>query len=232
MLGFRGPDVSNARRAGESAERRGRAVGSGFRSCDVGAAWMRRSAQGQPCRRQRTRDDPLPRPMAGQVDRMSLGARECMRMILVMWTTFRKWRVRDVRAQTHIFSRRVVSMLRSALVALTCCTAPLSAQAVAGTWNAEMETPGGSRAFRVMLAQTGDKLTGTVERPTGTVPLEGTVRGDSVFFTYVISYGGNPLTMGVRARRDGDAMSGSVNIGGQMDAGFKATKAAAGAPPE
>jgi hypothetical protein len=127
----------------------------------------------------------------------------------------------------------LLRLARRTLVLATVTTGALSAQAAAGTWNAEMETPGGARAFKVMLQQVGDSLRGTVERPTGPVPLTGIVRGDSVFFTYSIVYGGNPLGMAVRALRDGATLRGFVNIGGQMDAGFSATRAAAAsAPPE
>ena len=52
-----------------------------------------------------------------------------------------------------------------------------AAQSVTGDWDASMNTPGGTRTFRLVLKQEGEKLTGTVKREAGDVPLEGTVVG-------------------------------------------------------
>lgn len=99
---------------------------------------------------------------------------------------------------------------------------------VAGEWNATMNTPGGSRAFKVVFVQQGDSLSGTVRRATGDVPLQGKVKGYDVTFQYTIDYGGNALTLVVSTVVTGDSMKGSIDLGGVTEA-FSAERAAGGA---
>ncbi len=96
----------------------------------------------------------------------------------------------------------------------------LAAQSVTGEWDASMSTPGGARVFRVALKQDGEKLTGTVKRESGDVPLQGTVIGNTVKFAYSIAYGGNPITLTVTAALAGDEMKGQVDIASQMQEAF------------
>ncbi|MBC8087554.1 MAG: hypothetical protein H7Z40_09820 [Phycisphaerae bacterium] len=104
-------------------------------------------------------------------------------------------------------------------------------QSVAGEWNASYNTPGGARAFRVLLLVDGEKLTGTVKREAGDSPLVGMVKGDSVTFTYAIKYGENTLAMTVAAKVTGDTMNGSVDFAGQAQEAFEAKKIAGPAKP-
>ncbi len=105
-----------------------------------------------------------------------------------------------------------------------------AAQSVTGDWDASMDTPGGARTFRVALKQEGEKLTGTVKRESGDVPLQGTVIGSTVKFAYSIAYGGNPITLTVTAALAGDEMKGQVDIASQMQEAFSMKRVAA-APP-
>lgn len=91
-----------------------------------------------------------------------------------------------------------------------------AAQSVAGEWDAAMNTPGGPRPFKIMFVQNGEVLSGTVKRPTGDVPLQGTIKGTEVKFTYVIAYNGSPITMSATATLTGSDMKGSIDIAGQM----------------
>jgi hypothetical protein len=97
---------------------------------------------------------------------------------------------------------------------------------VTGEWNATMNTPGGSRAFKIVFVQQGDSLSGTVRRATGDVPLQGKVKGNDVTFQYTIDYGGNALTLVVSTTVTGDTMKGSIDLGGVTEA-FSAERAAA-----
>jgi hypothetical protein len=103
------------------------------------------------------------------------------------------------------------------------------AQSVTGEWDASMNTPGGVREFRIVLKQDGEKLTGTVKRPTGDVPLEGSVVGTTVKFAYSIAYGGNPITIAMTATLAGNEMKGQVDIASQMQDAFSAKRVVA--PP-
>jgi len=102
-----------------------------------------------------------------------------------------------------------------------------SAQSVAGEWNASMNTPGGTREFKIIFLVKGDSLSGTVKRTSGDVPLRGTSKGNDVTFSYSIDYGGNPLTLTVTATVSGDTMKGSIDLGGGGQEAFSAKKAAA-----
>lgn len=101
------------------------------------------------------------------------------------------------------------------------------AASVAGEWNASMNTPGGPRAFKVVLQVAGDSLSGTVKRASGDVPLRGSVKGNDVTFTYTIDYGGNALDLTVTATVTGDEMKGSIDLGGNAKEEFTAKRAAA-----
>lgn len=106
-----------------------------------------------------------------------------------------------------------------------------AAQSIAGEWDATMNTPGGTRAFKVVFQVQGDSLSGTVKRPSGDVPLRGSVKGNEVTFAYTIEYGGNPLVLTVTATVAGDTMKGSIDLGGGAQEAFAATRAAASPPP-
>ena len=101
---------------------------------------------------------------------------------------------------------------------------------IAGEWNATMNTPGGSRSFKIVFIQQGDSLSGTVRRATGDVPLQGKVKGNDVTFQYTIDYGGNALTLVVSATVTGDTMKGAIDLGGVTES-FSAERAAAVAKP-
>lgn len=84
---------------------------------------------------------------------------------------------------------------------------------VAGEWDAVMTTPGGVSNFKLVLKVDGKKLTGTVKRPSGDRPLEGTVDGNSLQFSYTIEYNGHSLTLSMTGTRSGDKISGLVFFG-------------------
>jgi tetratricopeptide (TPR) repeat protein len=109
--------------------------------------------------------------------------------------------------------------------ALALTTSRLGAQSVAGDWHAAMHTPGGVRTFTLVFLVDGEKLSGTVKRPAGEVPLAGTVKGDTVRFSYSIDYNGNPLLLSVTALVAGDSLRGTVNMGGAAEDEFSATRA-------
>lgn len=108
---------------------------------------------------------------------------------------------------------------------------PASAQSVTGEWNATMNTPGGTREYKVIFQAKGDSLSGTVKRTTGDVALTGTIKGNAVTFSYSIVYGDNPLLLTVTATLEGDAMKGTIDLGGGATEAWSAKRAAAPAPP-
>jgi hypothetical protein len=117
-------------------------------------------------------------------------------------------------------------------LAMTLCAATTAvAQSVSGNWEGLLNTPGGARPIRFELVQAGEKLTGTVKRESGDVPLEGTVSANNVKFAYTINYGGSPVTIAITAAVTGEEMKGQVDIASQMQDVFSA-KRVAGSPPK
>ena len=115
--------------------------------------------------------------------------------------------------------------------ALTVCAMTSAvAQSVTGDWDASMNTPGGVSTFRIVFKQDGEKLTGTVKRASGDVPLEGTVTGTNVTFAYTILYQGSPVALTMTAVLSGDEMKGQVDIASKMQDAFSAKRVAAAKP--
>jgi hypothetical protein len=104
-------------------------------------------------------------------------------------------------------------------------TTGAAAQSVAGEWDAAMNTPGGVRNFKIDFQVKGDTLTGTVHRQAGDVPLRGTIKGDTVTFSYTINYNGNDLVLTMTAKLVGDTMQGTVDFGGVAQDEFSAKRA-------
>lgn len=114
-----------------------------------------------------------------------------------------------------------------ALVALVLSVGVAVAQtSVAGEWDGSFNTPGGARPFKLTFVVDGEKLTGTAKRPTGDVPITGTIKGDAINFSYTISYGGNDLTLIYSGKVAGDSMSGTVSFGGNAEESWTAKRAA------
>lgn len=84
---------------------------------------------------------------------------------------------------------------------------------VAGEWDAAMTTPGGVSNFKLIFKVDGEKLTGTVKRTAGDVPLQGTVKGQDLDFAYTIEYGGHSLTLSMTGKWSGDTIDGMVFFG-------------------
>lgn len=102
----------------------------------------------------------------------------------------------------------------------------VSAQSIAGEWDASYNTPGGIRGFRILFQVDGEKLTGTVRREAGDSPLAGTIKGDTVRFSYTISYNGNTLELSIAAMVKADSMRGTVDFGGAAEDDFWAVRVA------
>lgn len=97
---------------------------------------------------------------------------------------------------------------------------------VAGEWDGEFNTPGGSRPFKFVLAVEGEKLTGAAKRPNGDVPITGTIKDDVINFQYTISYNGNDVTMFFSGKVAADAMGGTISFNGQTEETWTARRSA------
>lgn len=101
---------------------------------------------------------------------------------------------------------------------------------VAGSWDGSMNTPGGSVNVGFMFKVDGEKVTGTVKRASGELPLQGTIKGSDINFSYTVNYNGNEITLTFTGKVTGDTMAGSVSFGGQADDGWSAKRTPAAKP--
>lgn len=70
-----------------------------------------------------------------------------------------------------------------------------------------------------------------MKRPTGeSFPLQGTIKGPNLTYTYTVTVGGSPMLVTVKAKVAGDSLSGTMDFGGQGSGQIKAARAAAPAP--
>ncbi|MEP7343377.1 MAG: hypothetical protein ABI977_36975 [Acidobacteriota bacterium] len=107
--------------------------------------------------------------------------------------------------------------------------AALAQSPAAGEWDFAMNTPGGVRNFKGVLKVDGEKLTGTIGRDTGTLPLTGTAKGNDIQFSYTVKYNDNDLVLTLTGKVDGDTMKGTVSFGGMAEDEWSAKRAGAAA---
>jgi hypothetical protein len=123
-------------------------------------------------------------------------------------------------------TRLRVSALMLALVA----AAPVAAFAqgsVAGDWDLTLTTPQGTNTVSVSFKQDGDKVTGTLTSPMGSVPLAGTATAGELTATASIDVQGMALEMAFNGKLAGDALNGTVKVGDFGEFPFTGTRAAA-----
>jgi hypothetical protein len=95
---------------------------------------------------------------------------------------------------------------------------------VTGAWDLAIETPQGTRAVISTFKQDGEKLTGTQAGEMGETPLQGTIKGADIAFAIVIDMQGQQMTIAYTGKVDGEAMSGTVELGGFGSATWTAKK--------
>ena len=118
-----------------------------------------------------------------------------------------------------------MKQLLAALAAALTVTTTASAQSLAGEWEATINTPGGPRTFAIVFQVEGERVSGTVKRPAGEVPLTGTIKADTVQFSYTVIYNDNPLLLTVLAKLEGDSLTGTIDFGGAAQDEFSAKRA-------
>jgi hypothetical protein len=110
-------------------------------------------------------------------------------------------------------------------LSISAALTPAAAQSIAGEWDASINTPGGLRSFKIVFQVDSAKLSGTVKRDAGDVPLVGTLKGNAVRFSYSVVYNGSPLELTVTATLEGDSLKGTIDFGGAAEGEFTAQRA-------
>lgn len=86
----------------------------------------------------------------------------------------------------------------------------------AGNWMLTINSPAGTFTPPLNLQQNGDVLTGEIGTPSGSTQItDGKISGNEITFTYRINFQGQELTITARGRIEGNAISGTMETGGQ-----------------
>jgi len=90
----------------------------------------------------------------------------------------------------------------------------LPAADISGTWIFDVQLDAGSGSPTFEFKQDGEKLTGTYRGQLGEAPLEGTLKGDRIRFTFKVSAGGDSVEVVYEGAVEGqDAMKGKASYG-------------------
>lgn len=97
--------------------------------------------------------------------------------------------------------------------------------AIDGTWNLSMTTPMGTREVPLLLASSGDGLTGEFQAPQGNSPVSGTVSGKTLTFTTMFNGAMGRMELTFNGEHDGDGIAGTVQFGMFGSGPFSAKRA-------
>src|SRR5262249_57588103 len=95
---------------------------------------------------------------------------------------------------------------------------------VTGNWKLTIETPNGTGNPSLVLKQDGEKLTGTYKGRFGDSPLEGTVKGKEIKFSFKVNAQGQDLQVEYAGAVDGDTMKGKPKSGHIFEPNFTSTQ--------
>lgn len=97
---------------------------------------------------------------------------------------------------------------------------------VSGEWTLTVQSPRGEMTSTVKFVQDGEKLTVTMIGPRGgETSGEGTIKDKNIQWSVIRTRpDGNQMTFTYKGTVEGTSMSGTVDIGGQATADWKATK--------
>ena len=104
-------------------------------------------------------------------------------------------------------------------VALAFVLAMVSSIAVAaktditGAWVVTLELPQSKPTIEANMKQTGEKLSGEVVTPAGTLDFNGTVVNDKITAVYALQVQGNVLEIRMNGVVDADTLSGTIEFG-------------------
>jgi hypothetical protein len=111
----------------------------------------------------------------------------------------------------------------SFVLALALSTMAYAQSSVAGAWELSINGPEGVLNATADLKQDGDKLTGTITSPQGSVDLKGTYKDKKVELAFSIQGPNGAMDIKVNGEVDGSDMKGIIDFGMGM-ADFTAKK--------
>jgi hypothetical protein len=121
------------------------------------------------------------------------------------------------------------SARRASGVAAKAAPASTQSAGITGDWELTINSPQGSRTANASLKQDGEKLTGAFKGPSGELPIQGTVKGKEIKFTYTVKFQDQDLPITMTGQVDGDAMKGEADFGGFAQGDWSGKRAGAAA---
>jgi hypothetical protein len=122
-------------------------------------------------------------------------------------------------------TRRTVSILVCAAVALAVALPAAAGEGVSGKWKMTTKSPRGERTYDVAMEQTGEKLVVTSkDREGNDVKSEGTVKGAEITWTTKRTTPMGEMVIVYKGKLDGKAMSGTTDLGPMGSGEWKAEK--------
>jgi hypothetical protein len=102
---------------------------------------------------------------------------------------------------------------------------------VAGNWDVTFDTPQGPQTVTVTVKLDGDKATGQLTTPVGSVPVTGTAGANDFDLTATVDIQGATFQLGLKGKVDGDTLAGSVKAGDVGEFPFRGKRSAAPGQP-
>ncbi|GEM_PF-262033 len=124
--------------------------------------------------------------------------------------------------------KRLFSVLSVIPLALTLVvSAAAQSSSVAGEWDVVLNTPGGPRNMKANFKVDGEKLTGELKRENAPAPtpLQGTIKGKEIKFSYTVRYNDNELLITMFGNVEGDSIKGTADFSGQAQDEWSAKRA-------
>lgn len=123
-------------------------------------------------------------------------------------------------------NRRISALITVLSTVLVLSVAALAGQQdVTGTWKVTVESQAGTGNPTVVLKQDGEKLTGTYKGQLGEAPLQGTIKGGDISFSFKVNVQGQDLQVEyVGTVEGGKSMKGKVKLGDFGEGTFTGTK--------
>ncbi|MEO7997284.1 MAG: hypothetical protein ABI852_07550 [Gemmatimonadaceae bacterium] len=111
-------------------------------------------------------------------------------------------------------SRRLITSVALLLTVGSIATAQHVFADISGKWIVSNDSPAGHHDSPTVFKQEGETLTGTIEIPQiGSAKLTGTVKGDSVKYSFQINVEGNPIDVTASGVvKDKDNMAGTIYL--------------------
>lgn len=124
----------------------------------------------------------------------------------------------------HVLATLTRSLAPALALALVFAVAIVSAADISGTWNVDGDVVGNPVKFACTLKQDGEKLAGTGKMQGKDIPINGSVKGQTVTFQFDVDHEGTTYTNVFTGKLgDNGVIEGTIAVGG-VEGTFTAKK--------